>query len=740
MQLLSRQIKNVFIMKKCKIISLKLKNSIFLLILLLCSIGGFSQITFNQHLITDEFTKGTDVYVYDINGDNHKDMVSVSKRNSGELCWWENDGFRNFTEHSIRQDFNGARSVRAADINHDDKVDIVAAAWIANDIIWWENDGNENFTEHIIDNNFIGAHTVDIKDVNDDGHNDVLCSGFDYYGHEGEIAWWENDGEGNFIKHLISTRFHQSPFIYGEDMDEDNDLDIIACGELNDEVLWWENDGDENFTEHLIDNNFDAAHTVIAKDINKDGYMDILGAACMSGKLAWWENNINQDFIKHNLGSFPGALWLDATDIDNDNDIDLVGAGMGSSRLAWWENDGNQNFTKLFFNESFSSAFCLSIADIDNDNDDDITAIGYNSNKISWFENSLLQPNIYDHPECVVYDYLKKRYFISNATQNNTGNIVEIDSTEKVSYYFTNLETPLGMCIKDNILYVSDAKKALLGFDLDSKENVMELNIPMIGNLDGMACDNSGNLFVIDTYGRIYRVNIQQQTYNLFVNGGLGTWPQDCIFDEPNNRLIVAGWGANASIRGISLEDSTITNIVDNTIGYFDGITKDQYNNIYVASHNGGKILRYENTFTSPPEIISSGHQGPAGINYNTEDNVLAIPNYNSSQVDFIDVSVSSINNIENQLIKTSIFPNPFYKETIIQFDLPSSSKVTIEIYNLAGNLIKNVSQAKLFPAGLNKITWDGSNEKGKKVCSGEYLCKVVGTNFKITKKLVLLR
>ncbi len=97
-------------------------------------------------------------------------------------------------------------------------------------------------------------------------------------------------------------------------------MDILACGEVNDEVVWWRNDGNEDFGahEHVIDAGFDAAHTVIARDLDSDGDTDILGAACMSSSVAWWENNGSEQFEKHSLGSLYGALWLDAADLDDD--------------------------------------------------------------------------------------------------------------------------------------------------------------------------------------------------------------------------------------------------------------------------------------------------------------------------------------------------------------------------------------------------------------------------------------
>ena len=79
------------------------------------------------------------------------------------------------------------RSVRAVDINEDQHIDLVAAIYGENKIIYLENNGNETFTDYVVDAHFVGAHTIDIKDVNSDGTLDILCSGFDYYYHNGEM-------------------------------------------------------------------------------------------------------------------------------------------------------------------------------------------------------------------------------------------------------------------------------------------------------------------------------------------------------------------------------------------------------------------------------------------------------------------------------------------------------------------------------------------------------------------------
>ncbi|RLD42124.1 MAG: hypothetical protein DRI89_08070 [Bacteroidetes bacterium] len=712
-------------MKKQKVIQL-----VAVALLFLSALNMGAQAEFAQHMITDNFMQGYDVIAVDINRDGYPDIVAAAKATTGEVSWWRNNGFNEFEKTIIKQGFSGARGVRAADINGDTEIDIVAAGWLANKILYFENDGSENFTEHIVDNNFKGAHTVDLRDVNNDGYLDILCSGFDYYGHQGEIVWWENDGQDSvsWTKHLISDRFQQSPFIFGEDMDNDGDLDIVACGELNDEIVWWQNDGNQNFGSGIVvDNNFNAAHTVIARDVDQDGDMDILGAACMSSKIAWYENDGSQNFTKHSLPNFGGALWLDAIDLDNDGDKDLFGAGMTAPSLAWWENDGEQNFTKANIGGSFGQGFCVVPVMMDSDNDYDLVAIGKATNKISWFENKLEDPNPYNHPECCVYDYANERWLISNTGgTENPGYILEVDNEGNTSMFKSNIDAPLGMCIAENTLYVSDAKNGVLGFDLDTSEELFFMDFNPIGNMDGQAYDNDGHLFVVDTYGRIYKIYLEENYKTYFVLTGLTAYTQDIVFDEENNRLLAIGYATNAPIQAISLEDSSITNY-PTSFSYYDGITMDQYGNVYLASHQSpGRVIKYFPGFDGSHEIVSTGHDEPAGLHYNTENDTLAVPNYGGSTVDFIPMETTSIGKLKKDVNEwLDIYPNPFHDVLKISMKKPCGD-LSVALFNLMGQ--------QVFHAILNQ---EDTQMNMQFIPSGIYIVKIKSDGLSEIKKII---
>ena len=84
-------------------------------------------------------------------------------------------------------------------------------------------------------------------------------------------------------------------------------------------------------------------------------------------------------------------------------------------------------------------------------------------------------------------------------------------------------------------------------------------------------------------------------------------------------------------------------------------------------------------------------------------------------------------------------FPNPFNAETKIKFDLPEDAIISLSIYNVLGKKVRNLVD-DIATAGFHSITWDGKNDRGQHVSSGEYVCAIkVGMNYH-SMKMILLR
>ena len=84
-------------------------------------------------------------------------------------------------------------------------------------------------------------------------------------------------------------------------------------------------------------------------------------------------------------------------------------------------------------------------------------------------------------------------------------------------------------------------------------------------------------------------------------------------------------------------------------------------------------------------------------------------------------------------------YPNPFNSETIIKYQLPEQSYVTITAYNLLGQKLKTLVNKKL-NAGIYRATWDGKDKDGKNIGSGIYFYQIKTKNYQQCEKMIMVR
>lgn len=79
---------------------------------------------------------------------------------------------------------------------------------------------------------------------------------------------------------------------------------------------------------------------------------------------------------------------------------------------------------------------------------------------------------------------------------------------------------------------------------------------------------------------------------------------------------------------------------------------------------------------------------------------------------------------VPKQFVLSQNYPNPFNPATTSHFGLPVRSWVQLEIYNLIGQRVRNWP-ASLMEAGFHERQWNGLNDAGLPVSSGEYFLRV---------------
>ena len=71
----------------------------------------------------------------------------------------------------------------------------------------------------------------------------------------------------------------------------------------------------------------------------------------------------------------------------------------------------------------------------------------------------------------------------------------------------------------------------------------------------------------------------------------------------------------------------------------------------------------------------------------------------------------------------SNAYPNPFNPSTTIRYELPRQSSVTVVIYNIRGQKVKEYSYSSQ-NAGAHLLTWNGQNQYGAKAASGLYIIR----------------
>ena len=79
-------------------------------------------------------------------------------------------------------------------------------------------------------------------------------------------------------------------------------------------------------------------------------------------------------------------------------------------------------------------------------------------------------------------------------------------------------------------------------------------------------------------------------------------------------------------------------------------------------------------------------------------------------------------------------FPNPFNPSTMIQFSLPKDQMVTLNIYNINGQLVESLVNQTL-KAGMHQVDWNATG-----FASGMYIYQLQSKEASITQKMVLMK
>jgi len=242
----------------------------------------------------------------------------------------------------------------------------------------------------------------------------------------------------------------------------------------------------------------------------------------------------------------------------------------------------------------------------------------------------------YVQPESAIWDNINKRYYITNA---GAGTITMRDWSGKTfTSWAIGLIQPKAMLIIDSTLYVVDYT-TMKTYNMNSARLLKNETVPGATFMNDICMDNDGNFYITETYDNsIIKYDTKRSRYTKLALKGYIQKPNGIIFD--GNRLVIVSFRPDSPIQAISLDDYTVSTLVETEIDYMDGITKDGKGNVYFSAWNdqnsgSGKVYRMKDNFTGEIETVITNLDGPADIYYNQLSDTLVVPNMDGSYVQF---------------------------------------------------------------------------------------------------------
>jgi hypothetical protein len=86
------------------------------------------------------------------------------------------------------------------------------------------------------------------------------------------------------------------------------------------------------------------------------------------------------------------------------------------------------------------------------------------------------------------------------------------------------------------------------------------------------------------------------------------------------------------------------------------------------------------------------------------------------------------------------VSPNPFRERTTIWFQVPNLSEVDLKIYDVTGRLVKSLSSAASRHSGSAAISWDGTDDSGKRASRGAFFVEFRTDDHSETERILLVR
>ncbi len=294
----------------------------------------------------------------------------------------------------------------------------------------------------------------------------------------------------------------------------------------------------------------------------------------------------------------------------------------------------------------------------------------------------------------------------------------------------------MGLAISGNYLYVADAS-SIHGFKIINISD--PVNPVVTGSIDSIGCNG---VAVLGNYAYLAATNSTIRIIDIsdLANPVQVSWLN--LDDVPLNIEVLGNYAYVVSgTSGLRIID--ITNPASpSEVGFFkndDYFSDVKINNPYAYIADGYGYVRIVNVANpAAPNEVGVFDTKYQSMRIAVENNLIFVPAGNNGFYILNNDLLVSVKNEANEIPEhyqlSQNYPNPFNPSTKIKYQIPQSGFVTLRVYNDLGEEV-----ATLVNKNLTKGNYE-VNFNAENLASGIYFYQLKSANFKLTKKLVLLR
>lgn len=315
--------------------------------------------------------------------------------------------------------------------------------------------------------------------------------------------------------------------------------------------------------------------------------------------------------------------------------------------------------------------------------------------------------------------------------------ISRIDPKTRKSLIVKEIQGARSIAVLGDNIYFIDSNNRLSYFPTGQEDNAVATNLYFSNPTQTKALSVSGSpgLIVLEPNRILFSTPFEVMSSLSTSAERFATIPdadysdrRTPLFTLSNNRIFVwtGGRFTNAENYTSKLLYSASNSILD--------FCADRKGNLYIMFTDSITVLNEPGEYKGKIGIgtVSNGSR----ILANPADNSLIIFDNTANQ---IQIMSQSGRDSDELIVLEKNRPNPVDNFTEIQFTLSEPLYLTITIYNLIGEPVKQIARDR-FLKGTHRVTWNAVDEKGELVPNGVYFYRLESAKGVAIRQLVVLR